>query len=296
MIFKDLYGKVKESKLKTIAIAGCEKDEVIIAAKEAMDNKLANIVLVGDLEKTTKVIKELNFSLNQFQIIDEKDDNLKAQKVCEMFRDGKVDLIMKGSVPTGTLLKKVLDKEYGLRVEPGFLSHIACIEWNGRLLGITDGGLNIAPTIEEKISIIKNSISFYNKIGISNPKVALVSAVEIPSTKMQSTIDASIIAKMAERGDIKGGIIDGPFGFDNAISKKAAEMKGVKSPIAGEADIIVAPNIEAANMCAKGIIYSTGFKNGGVVIGSKAPIILLSRADDAETKLNSIVLALSSID
>ncbi|MCX8057855.1 MAG: bifunctional enoyl-CoA hydratase/phosphate acetyltransferase [Spirochaetes bacterium] len=295
MVFKDLFEKIKSTNLKTIAIAGCEKDEVIIAAKEAIDSKIAKFVLVGDKEKGSKVIKDLGYDLSDFEIIDEKDDSLKAQKVCEFFRDNKVDLIMKGTVPTGTLLKKVLDKEFGLRVEPGFLSHIACIEWENRLLGITDGGLNILPTIEEKISIIKNAINFYNKIGIQNPKIALVSAVEIPSSKMQSTIDAAIIAKMAERGDIKGGLIDGPFGFDNAISKKAAEMKGIKSPIAGEADIIVAPNIEAANMCAKGIIYATGFKNGGVIVGSKAPIILLSRADDAQTKLNSIALALAAL-
>jgi len=294
-LFSDLYEKVRSKNKKRIAIAGAEKDEVLIAAKEAMDKGLAEFVLVGDKEKIEKTIKDLNFNLLNFEIIDEKDESAKAKKVCELYADKKIDLIMKGSVPTGSLLKKVLDKEYGLRVEPGFLSHIACIEWEGRLLGITDGGLNIAPTIEEKISIIKNAISFYNKLGISNPKVALVSAVEIPSSKMQSTIDAAIIAKMAERGDIKGGIVDGPFGFDNAISKKAAQMKGIKSEIAGEANIIVAPNIEAANMCAKGIIYATGFKNGGVIVGSKSPIILLSRADDAETKLNSILLALSVI-
>lgn len=294
MNFKQLHDNLDKSKKRVIAVAGGEKEEIIKACKLAKDEGIAEFILVGDKEKTLKTILNLGLDKNDFDFVDESDPSKVATKTCLLFKEKKCDLVMKGSVPTGTLLKNVLDKEYGLRGS-GFLSHIALIEWEGRLLGITDGGLNIAPTIEDKIKITQNAIEFYNKIGISNPKVALVSAVEIPSQKMQSTIDASIIAKMAERGTFKNAIVDGPFGFDNAISKKAAEIKGIKSEVAGLADIIVAPYIEAANMCAKGIIYASHPANGGVIIGSTTPIILLSRADDANTKFNSIILALSSL-
>lgn len=294
MKFEDLYKNLGKSIKRTIAVAGAEKEEIIKACKMAKDKNLAEFILVGNKEKIVKTLDNLNIDKNAFEIIDIAAPSLIAAKTCSLFKEKRCDLVMKGSVSTGTLLKNVLDKQYELRGS-GFLSHIALIEWNNKLLGITDGGLNIAPSLEEKIKITQNAILFYHKLGIKIPKVALVSAVEIPNQKMPSTIDASIIAKMGDRGTFKDAIVDGPFGFDNAISKKAAEIKGIKSEVAGDADIIVAPSIEAANMCAKGIIYASSRLNGGVIIGSTSPIILLSRADDAQTKFNSIILALSTL-
>ena len=295
MTFKDLFDKLDKTNKKVITVAGAEKSEIIKACFDAKTKNIADFIFVGNKDKIEKTIDDLKIDKNLFEIIDVKSTDDVAHVTCNLFKEGKTHLIMKGSVSTGALLKKVLDKQYGLRGS-GFLSHIALIQWNNKLIGITDGGLNIAPTLEEKIKITSNAIDFYHKIGINIPKVALVSAVEIPSTEMQSTIDASIIAKMGERGSFNDAIVDGPFGFDNAISKHAAEIKGIDSPVAGDADIIVAPDIEAANMCAKGIIYSAKMPSGGVVIGSTTPIILLSRADDAETKFNSIVLALAYLN
>ncbi|MFN3411195.1 MAG: bifunctional enoyl-CoA hydratase/phosphate acetyltransferase [Exilispira sp.] len=295
MNFDELFDKLikREQTIKKIAVAGAENDHILEACIKANKMKIADFILVGDSKLIIETLNQIGENENQFEIIDEKIDSKKSSKCCELFKDGKVDLLMKGSVSTGTLLKEVLKEDYGIR-GTGFLSHIACIEFKDKLLGITDGGLNINPTLEEKVKIVQNAIDFYKKLGIEKPKVALTCALEIPNPKMQATIDAAIIAKMSERGDIKGGIVDGPFGFDNAIDEEAAKIKKVYSPVAGNADIIVAPDIEAANMTAKAIIYTARPKNGGIIIGSKIPIILLSRADDAQTKFNSILLALST--
>lgn len=296
MNFNDLFYKIKNSnnKIRKIAVAGAENEHIIEACFKAKNVNIADFILVGDLKKITETLSQLNIEKDFFEIIDVENDSKKAQKCCELFRDRQAELIMKGSVSTPTLLKEVLKDEYGIKGS-GFLSHIACIEFKNRLLGITDGGLNIAPTLEEKIKIVQNSIDFYRKLGIEKPKVAITCAIETPNPKMQATIDASIIAKMSDRGDIKGGIVDGPFGLDNALDIEAAKIKKINSPVAGLADIIVAPDIEAANMTAKGIIYTSRPQNGGLIIGSTTPIILLSRADDADTKFNSILLALSTI-
>lgn len=296
MNFEELFNKVvnKKNHIKKIAVAGAENDHILEACIKAKKMNLVDFTLVGDAQVISQTLKSLNENEDIFEIIDEKIESKKAQRCCYLFSDKKVDLLMKGSVNTGTLLKEVLKEEYGIRGS-GFLSHIACIEFNGRLLGITDGGLNICPTLEEKVKITQNAIDFYKKLGVEKPKIALTCALEVPNPKMPATIDAAIISKMAERGDIKGGIVDGPFGFDNAVDVEAAKIKKVNSPVAGLADVIVAPDIEAANMAAKGIIYTSRPKNGGVIIGSVTPIILLSRADDADTKFNSILLALNAI-
>ncbi len=296
MNFQNLYNKIikKNDKIRTITVAGAENDHILEACIKAKELKIAEFILVGDIKKIKDTLSLLNYDHLSFEIIDETNDSKKSTICCQLFSENKADLIMKGSVSTGTLLKEVLKEQWGIRGS-GFLSHIACIEYNDRLLGITDGGLNINPNLEEKVKIVQNSIDFYKKLGYEKPKVAITCALEVPNPKMPATIDAAIISKMAQRGDIKGGIVDGPFGFDNAIDLNAAKIKKVESDVAGCADIIVAPDIEAANMCAKGIIYTSKPQNGGVVIGSTTPIILLSRADDADTKFNSILLALNAI-
>jgi len=296
MNYKDLFDKIssKNEKIRKIAVAGAENDHILEACIKAKKMNIADFILVGDSNKIFETLDQLKIKRDYFEIINIENDSKKAQRCCELFKEKKVELIMKGSVSTPTLLKEVLKEEYGIRGS-GFLSHIACIEYKDRLLGITDGGLNIAPTLEEKVKIVQNAIDFYKKLGVEKPKVAMTCAIETPNPKMQATIDASIIAKMSERGDIKGGIVDGPFGLDNALDLEAAKIKKINSPVAGFSDIIVAPDIEAANMTAKGIIYTSRPQNGGIIIGSSTPIILLSRADDADTKFNSVLLALNGI-
>jgi len=297
MNFKTLNERIlsKNRTKKIISVAGAENDHIIEACFKAYNEKIADFILIGDKQKIISTLKNLNYSPDTFEIINCTDEKQKAAMACKLFSEKKADLVMKGSVSTGTLLKEVLNDSYGLKGN-GFLSHMACIEFEDRLLGITDGGLNISPTLEEKVKIVQNSIDFYIKLGVDKPKVALTCALEVPNPKMPATIDAAIIAKMADRQDIKGGVVDGPFAFDNAVSKEAARIKKIESPVAGSADILVAPDIEAANISAKAIIYTSHPKNGGVIIGSTSPVILLSRADDSETKFNSIVLALNVLD
>ena len=252
MNFQDLYNKLvsKKDKIRKIAVVGAENDHILEACIKAKEMKIADFILVGDLKKIKATLDILNFNSDNFEIIDEQEDSKKSLICCQLFSEKKAELIMKGSVSTGTLLKEVLKEQWGIR-GTGFLSHIACIEFKNRLLGITDGGLNINPTLEEKVKIVQNSIDFYKKLGYEKPKVALTCALEVPNPKMPATIDAAIISKMAQRGDIKNGIVDGPFGFDNAIDLDAAKIKKVESPVAGCADIIVAPDIEAFESVSK---------------------------------------------
>jgi len=194
-------------------------------------------------------------------------------------------------VATSTLLKAVLDKEKGLKSR-GLLSHIAVVQTKRypKLMLITDGGMNIKPDVIKKVEIIMNAVSVAKKLGIGRPKVACLAAVETVSSDMPETIDASVITKMSEAGDIKDAIVDGPIAFDVAIDIKSAEIKAVKSPVAGDTDIFLVPDIASGNILVKSLIYLAEAKVGGIVVGGGAPIVLLSRSDSAETKLYSIAL------
>lgn len=198
---------------------------------------------------------------------------------------------MKGMMGTARLLKAVLDKEIGLRTDR-MLSHAYVLEVKGydRIITITDGAMNISPDLNQKAQIIQNAIYFCHSLGIEKPKVAVLTAVELVNPDMPATIDAACLSKMSERGQIVGGIVDGPLAFDNAISKEAALHKGIKSPVSGEVDILLAPDIEAANIFAKGLVYLAKAQPAGVLLGAKAPVVLVSRSDSAESKLYSIAL------
>ncbi len=290
--FDALYDQVRGKK-KVISVALPYGDEVTHALEDARKEKIAESILVGDKKKIEVSFKELGIDIKPYEIIDIADEREAALKSVELVSSGKADSVMKGKIATAGFLKAVLDEKVGLRTA-SLLSHIAVIESKkmNKTYIFTDSGMNISPTIDEKVQIINNGIEFAKKMGIAKPKVALVSAVEVVNPKMQSTIDAAIIAKMAQRGQIKGAFVDGPFGFDNAISKEAAEIKGIDSPVAGDADMIIVPDIVSGNLMCKAIMYMAECRFAGIVAGGKKPVILLSRADDAATKLNSIVLGL----
>ncbi|MCD6363505.1 MAG: bifunctional enoyl-CoA hydratase/phosphate acetyltransferase [Synergistetes bacterium] len=288
---KELLSMAKEGKRRVIAVASAEDADVLEAVYFAKKEGIADPILVGRLEKIEKVAQALDIDCNQFEIIDATDPISSAQIAVKMVRDGACDLLMKGLVKTAELLKIVLDKEMGFRTGR-LLSHVFLVEVprRRRWYAITDGGIVISPSIAEKLQILENALELMHLLGIREPKVAVLAAVETVTYSMPATVDAAMLTVMAARKQIKGAIVDGPLALDVAICSKAAKVKGVKSPVAGKADVLLVPDIEAGNLLGKALVYGCGGVAAGVVMGARRPIVLTSRADSAETKLLSIAL------
>jgi phosphate butyryltransferase len=289
--FDQLFSLVKSKEKKRLAIASAEGEEIVEAAKRATDEGIIQAVLIGDGEKIKDICHKLKFDLNRVEIVDAKDPALTSQLAVELVKRKKADMLMKGKVSTSTLLKAVLDKEKGLR-SGKLLSHVAVIEVENyhKLMLVTDGGMNINPDVNQKADILKNAIEVAKRLKIEKPKVSCLTAVELVNPEMQETLDAAVLVKMAERGDIKDVVIDGPTAFDVAIDSQAARMKGIVSPVAGDTDIFLVPNISAGNIFVKALIYLAKAKVGGIVVGGGAPIVLLSRSDTAAMKIYSMAL------
>lgn len=289
--FNDVIKYAKERGPKIISVACSQDKEVLIAVDMAKKEGIANAILVGDIEKTKEIAKELNIDLDGYELIDEKDLAQASLKAVSLVSEGKADTVMKGLVDTSIILKAVLNKEVGLRTG-NILSHVAVFDVKGydRLFFITDAAMNLSPDLQGKKQIIENACVVAHALDIENPKVAAICAKEKVNPKMQDTVDAKDLEEMCANGDIKGCIVGGPFALDNAVSEEAAKHKGMSHPIAGKADILLAPDIEAGNILYKSLVFFSETKNAGVIVGAKAPIILTSRADSEETKLNSIAL------
>jgi len=289
--FNDVIKYAKERGPKIISVACSQDKEVLIAVDMAKKEGIANAILVGDIEKTKEIAKELNIDLDGYELIDEKDLAQASLKAVSLVSEGKADMVMKGLVDTSIILKAVLNKEVGLRTG-NILSHVAVFDVKGydRLFFITDAAMNLSPDLQGKKQIIENACVVAHALDIEEPKVAAICAKEKVNPKMQDTIDAKDLEEMCANGDIKGCIVGGPFALDNAVSEEAAKHKGMSHPIAGKADILLAPDIEAGNILYKSLVFFSETKNAGVIVGAKAPIILTSRADSEETKLNSIAL------
>ncbi|CEQ19326.1 phosphate butyryltransferase [Paraclostridium sordellii] len=289
--FNDVIRYAKERGPKTISVACSQDKEVLIAVDMAKKEGIANAILVGDIEKTNTIANELNIDLSGYDLIDEKDLTQASLKAVSLVSEGKADMVMKGLVDTSIILKAVLDKEVGLRTGK-VLSHVAVFDVNGydRLFFITDAAMNLAPELQTKKQIIENACIVAHALDIEQPKVAAICAKEKVNPKMPDTVDAKELEDMCKNGEIKGCIVGGPFALDNAVSEEAAKHKGMDNPIAGKADILLAPDIEAGNILYKSLVFFAESKNAGVIVGAKAPIILTSRADSEETKLNSIAL------
>ncbi|HQO72123.1 MAG: phosphate butyryltransferase [Tissierellia bacterium] len=290
--FDELLKMAKTTVPKKIAIAAAQDEDVLMAVKSAYLEKICIPILIGNKEKIIELSQKINFNLDDIQIIESKDDNEAARTAVSLVSSGKADILMKGLVDTAIILKAVLDKEIGLRTG-NILSHAAVFESDRyhKLFIITDAAMNIAPSASEKKQIIENTLPLCRSLNIENPKVAVICAKEKVSPKMQATVDAEILVNMNKNGEIKGCMVEGPFGLDNAISREAAALKGVKGEVAGDADILLMPNIEAGNVMYKTLTYLADSKNAGIILGAKAPIILTSRADSDEAKLYSILLA-----
>jgi phosphate butyryltransferase len=300
LLLESLINKATQLDGNTVAVAVAEDEEVIAAVIEALNRNLANFILFGDQEKIDTILsvnhQEINNGNKKLTVVHAESNMLAAELAVRAVSNKEATVLMKGNIPTSVLLKSVLNKEYGLRTG-NVLSHVAVFEVPDfdRFTIITDAGMNIAPDLEQKAQMIKNAATLARAIGIEYPKVAPIAAVEVVNPAMQATIDAAALSVMNKRGQITDCIVDGPLALDNAVSAIAAEHKGIHSEVAGRADILLVPTIEVGNVLYKSLIYFAKAKVGAVIAGAKAPIVLTSRADSAESKLYSLALAICSV-
>lgn len=290
--FDDLLMKANEIANKKVAVAVAQDEPVLEAIKLAKEKGIADAILVGDKVKIKKIAEKIGMDLSDYEIVNETNVTKASLEAIRLVSSGKADMVMKGLVDTATFLRSVLNKEVGLRTGK-LMSHVSVFEIEGidRLILLTDAAFNTYPDLKGKVQILNNSVGVAYACGIDMPKVAAVCAVEVVNPDMPATIDASLLSKMNDRGQIKGCIVDGPLALDNAISVEAAHHKGITGEVAGKADILLLPNIESANVMYKTLTYTAKTRNGGLLVGTSAPVILTSRADSFETKVNSIALA-----
>ncbi|MGL5634303.1 MAG: phosphate butyryltransferase [Sarcina sp.] len=290
--FNDLFAKLKEVGKKTVSVAVAQDKPVLEALKEANRLGMVDGILVGNEVEIKRIASQLDFDLSDFRIINEPNVTKAALEAVRLVSAGEADMVMKGLVDTATFLRSVLNKEVGLRTGK-LMSHVSVFDIQGydRLLFLTDAAFNTYPDLKAKVQIINNSVNVAKACGIDLPKVAAICAVEVVNQDMPATVDAALLAKMSDRGQIKGCLVDGPFALDNAISEEAAEHKGVSGAVAGKADILLLPNIETANVMYKTLTMLSQTRNGGLLVGTSAPVILTSRSDSFEVKVNSIAIA-----
>ena len=291
--FQELVDSVKNAN-RRIAVAVAQDAEVLIAVRKAADLGIVKPMLVGEEAAIKAIAADINVSLDGMEIIDEADKIEACRKAVKLVHDGDADVVMKSIVDTSVILKAVLDKDIGLRESP-VLSHVALFGVDGfdRLLYITDAAMCIAPDVEQKAHIIGNAVKVAHALGNENPIVTCLCAVEKVNPKMQATLDAAELVERNKRGEIAGCTVCGPLALDNAVSVEAAKHKGITDPNAGKADILLVPYIEAGNIFYKSLTYMAKAQNAGMIVGAKAPVVVTSRADSDETKLNSIALAIA---
>lgn len=289
---EELVSKAAAAGEGRMAVAVAQDEAVLKAVFAARKLGLAEPVLVGDKEEILKICREDKLDADRVTIIDQPDKAEACMEAARLVRDGKADFLMKGFVDTSVILKAVLNKENELRTD-GQLSHVLVPQVNGfdRLFYVTDSAMMIAPDLEQKKAIINNAVKVAHALGNENPKVAALCAVEKVNPKMPCTEDAKLLTEMNQKGEITGCVVQGPLALDNAVSLEAAHHKGITGEVAGNADILLAPDIEAGNMLNKSMEYFAGAKKAGVIMGAKVPVVLTSRATSAESKLYCIALS-----
>lgn len=289
---EQLVDLAKDKRKRRIVVAAAADHHVLEAIKNAIAEGIIEPVLIGETDKIKEISKEIGLNLDSFELIDEKDKFKACLTATRLIGEGKAEILMKGLVSSGILLKAVLDKEYGLR-KGSILSHVALFEspYYHKLLGVTDAAMNVNPDLMEKIAIIKNAVDLYHGLGNMNPKVAIVGSVETVNPKMEATMHAATISMMNYRNQITGCIIDGPLAIDGAVSKRAAALKNITSEVAGDVDIILAPDINGGNILYKSMAFLGGATSAAVIMGAKVPIVLTSRGDTERSKFLSIALA-----
>ncbi len=281
----------REAPVATVVVHPCDETS-LRGAVEAAQAGLILPVLVGPTHKIKTVAAEHGLDLGGFEIIDVPHSHAAAARAVQMVREGRGEMLMKGSLHTDELMREVTASATGLRTERR-ISHVFIMAVPGHedVLFITDAAINIAPDLDTKKDIVQNAIDLFRGIGLGEPRVAILYAVEPVTTKIPTTIEAAALCKMAERGQITGGVVDGPLAFDNAVDPEAARIKGLSSPVAGRAQILVVPDLEAGNMLAKNLTFLAHADAAGVVLGARVPIVLTSRADSVRTRLASCAVA-----
>lgn len=281
---------LKGSEKVVLSVAAAHDEEVLLAIKSATEMNIITPILVGQEDKIRKISDEINFDLNGIKIIDKETIEECAEVAVKLVSSKEADFVMKGLLDTSVILKAVLNKEWGLRTD-SLLSHVMVYEadFYPKLLVTTDGGMNIAPNYEQKVKILKNAIKATEPLGLETIKVCALAAKEKVNPKMQATVDAKELEDACKNGEFGENIIvEGPLAFDLAVSKEACEVKGFKTEVGGDVDIILMPTIEVGNGIGKAFTYAAGAKSAGIIMGAKAPIVLVSRADTHESKLYSI--------
>ncbi|WP_434797492.1 bifunctional enoyl-CoA hydratase/phosphate acetyltransferase [Terrisporobacter vanillatitrophus] len=287
---EDILHQLKGDKKVILSVAAAHDEEVLLAIQSAVEKDIIVPILIGEENKIREISKEINFDLNGIKIIQKDTIEECAETAVRLVSSKEADFVMKGLLDTSVILKSVLNKEWGLRTD-SLLSHVMVYEipTYDKLLVTTDGGMNIAPDYDQKVKILKNAIEATKPLGLEEIKVACLAAKEKVNPKMPATVDAKALQEAGERGEFgEGVIVEGPLAFDLAVSKEAAKIKGFESRVAGETDIMLMPTIEVGNGIGKTLTYFAGGKSAGIIMGAKAPIVLVSRADSHESKLYSI--------
>lgn len=291
--FEEIVSLVKNlSSKKKVALVRAEDEHSLEAVAEVVDKGLVDAILIGDREKIKETAAKIGFQVNDEQILDAADPESAALAGVELIKSGKADFLMKGKLETSEMLRPVVKKETGLS-KGGVMSHVAVNEvpTYHKLLLTTDGGMMPYPTLEQKKYIIENAVEILNKLGIEAPKVCVLAASEKPNPKMPETMDGAALKEMNLSGEIKNCIVEGPIALDLALVKERAEVKGYESPCAGDADILIVPNVHAGNILGKSLVEMAHAKMAGIVMGAKCPVVLTSRGSSAEEKFNSLILA-----
>ncbi|ABV34318.1 bifunctional enoyl-CoA hydratase/phosphate acetyltransferase [Pseudothermotoga lettingae] len=286
--FLEIVEKVRGIRRKLV-VASAADSVVLNAVKLAVEYEIVSPILVGPYEKIKVLSSNIDLDLSKCEVVDSPESDAAAKAVEIADKNG--ELLMKGLVKTGDLMKLVLQDEYRLKTGSTMtMVSVFDIPSYAKLLAVSDAGMIISPTLEQKVDMINAAVRVMKKFGVEKPKVAVLGAVEIPNLKMSATLDAAILSKMNDRNQIKDCIVDGPFALDNAVSIEAAKHKGVESPVAGDADVLIMPDIEAGNIFYKSMVFLANAKVASVILGARLPIVLTSRADSDETKLYSIAL------
>ena len=288
----DLRQLLVDKPARRLVLAAAQDHNSLTSALMAARDGFVEPILVGDREAIQKLAAQNNLDMTGIRVVHEPDTEMAVEIAVRMVRSNQADILMKGKVGTSSLLKGVLNKEWGLR-SGSLLSHFAIFEVAAyhKLIAVTDVAMNIAPNLQDKIAIVNNSVSCLNKLGVEMPKVAVLGAVEMVSENMQATLDAALLSKMNQRDQIRNCIIDGPLAFDNAISLESAVHKGIRSDVAGDTDLLIMPDIEVGNVLYKSLVFFAHAGVAAVILGATAPIVLTSRSDSDQAKYFSILLA-----
>jgi len=292
----NLLDKAQEKKGVKVAVVNAGKPLPMLSVQDAVAENLIEPIFIGDKKEILKCAEDLKWDISNYEIIDEPVENNTAKIAAQLASKGKIKIIVKGHIHTDVLMKEVLKREYNLLGKTR-LSHIwhMTVAKDDKPLIITDGALNVLPNVKTKMHILKNVINFSNRIGISRPKVAVLSATEEVLESVPSSLDAAELTKLAKEENLDADVF-GPLAFDNSISKKSAGIKGIKNSVAGEADVLLVPNVETGNGLVKMMIYFMGACAAGVVVGGKVPVVITSRSDEAQARLASIAAAVVALD